>query len=155
MKNMLDIESWGRGDAIKAAVALVGGYLSGLIGGVDRMVQILFVLVCLDYLTGVLKAIITKHLSSEIGGKGIAKKAMIGVIVVVANLAQEALGGEAPIRNIVIVFYIANEALSIIENGGAMGLKYPKKLLDILEQLRDDSNEGKLPPRKEPPEGVS
>ena len=67
------------------------------------------------------------------------------VVVAVAYQVQKIMGGVVPLREIVIAFFIANEALSILENGGAMGIKYPKKLLEILKQLHDESDEGKQP----------
>lgn len=129
---------------IKTILALVGGTLGKLLGGWDIMLEILIILIILDYITGVLKSIFNKNLSSEIGGKGIIKKVMCLVTVAVSQLIQQVIGDVVPLREIVITFFIANEALSILENGGEMGIKYPKKLVDILKQLHDDSDEGKV-----------
>lgn len=145
MKNALNFENWGVIGAIKAACALLGGFLGRLLGGFDKMLIILCVLICLDYFTGILKSIFKKELSSEIGWKGIIKKVMFLVGVMVAYLVQQVIGNAVPLREMVIAFFIANEALSILENGGAMGIKYPKKLLEVLKQLHDDSDEGKAP----------
>ena len=159
MKNLFNIKAWNIIDAIKAGCALVGGALGKLLGGWDSMLNILMTLIVLDYVSGVLKSIFQKKLSSEVGWKGIIKKVMFMVTVAVANLIQAVIGNVVPLREIVIAFFIANEALSILENGGAMGIKYPKKLLDVLKQLHDDSDEGKMPytekPEDEPPKEVS
>ena len=130
---------------INSIVAFVVGPLCGLLGGWDIMLNIFVILIGLDYLSGILKSIFQKQLSSEIGAKGIIKKVMYLVVVAVAYQVQKIMGGVVPLREIVIAFFIANEALSILENGGAMGIKYPKKLLEILKQLHDESDEGKQP----------
>ena len=155
MKNIF--KAWNVCDSIKAFCALIGGALGKLFGGWDSMLVTLLVLIVLDYLSGVLKSCFTKTLSSEIGYRGIIKKVAIMLSVAVANLIQYVIGNVVPLREIVIAFFIANEALSILENGGAMGIKYPKKLLDILKQLHDDSDEGKMPydEKNKPPKEVS
>ena len=136
-------------DPIKYIAALIGGAIGKLLGGWDTMLIILCTLIVLDYISGVLKSIFQRELSSEVGWKGIIKKVMFMITVAVANLIQQVIGDVVPLREIVICFFIANEALSILENGGAMGIKYPKKLIDILKQLHDDSDEGKVPKPKE------
>lgn len=134
---------------IKIGCAFVGGALGKLLGGWDQMLVILVILIVLDYVSGIIKSVYQRSLSSEVGWKGILKKVMFLVTVMVAYLVQQVIGNVVPLREIVIAFFIANEALSILENGGAMGIKYPKKLLDVLKQLHDDSDEGKLEPKKE------
>lgn len=131
--------------AVKSMCGLVGGFFGGLLGGFDKMLIILCILICLDYITGLIKSAFKKELSSEVGWRGILKKVMFLVTVMVAYLVQQVIGNVVPLREIVIAFFIANEALSILENGGEMGIKYPKKLLEILKQLHDDSDEGTLP----------
>lgn len=158
MKKIFNIKNWNVVDFLRSGCALVGGSLGKLLGGWDKMLQILVILIVLDYLSGVLKSIFTRTLSSEIGWKGIIKKVMFMLTVAVANLIQIVIGNVVPLREIVIAFFIANEALSILENGGAMGIKYPKKLIDILKQLHDSSDEGKMPydeKTKQPPSEVS
>ena len=135
--------------AVKSMCGLVGGFFGGLLGGFDKMLIILCILICLDYITGLIKSAFKKELSSEVGWRGILKKVMFLVTVMVAYLVQQVIGNVVPLREIVIAFFIANEALSILENGGEMGIKYPKKLLEILKQLHDDSDEGKLPSEEE------
>ena len=73
----------------------------------------------LDYLTGIIKAIYTKTMSSEIGFKGLLKKITILIIVALSNvLAEYITGDNVAIREIVIMFYIANEGISVLECGG-------------------------------------
>ena len=122
---------------IKAGLATVAGYIAWFLGGFDGVLIALCVFALVDYLTGVVAAIIEKKLSSQIGSRGIAKKILMFFLVgVAAVLDAYVLGGESPIREIVIVFYIANEGISIIENSARLGLPVPKKLIDVLEQLK-------------------
>lgn len=122
--------------------AVVGGALCKFFGGWDLLLKVLIVLVVVDYITGIIKSIINKNLSSAVGGKGIAKKVMLLAIVGVANLIQLAIGGTVPLREIVILFFIANEGISVIENGAEIGVPIPKKLIDVLEQIRNGSDKG-------------
>ena len=108
---------------IKFVAGAVCSFCTALFGG-------------LDYLTGLMVAVYTKTVSSEIGYKGLLKKVGILIIIAVAHLVGQAVG-IAEIRSFVIGFYIANEAISITENVGNMGVPLPEKLMNVLGQLRD------------------
>lgn len=126
---------------LKAILAAIGGYLAWFLGGFDGILIALCVFALVDYLTGVVAAIIEKKLSSQIGSRGIAKKILMFFLVgVAAVLDAYVLGGESPVREVVIVFYIANEGISIIENSARLGLPVPKKLIDVLEQLKSQGD---------------
>lgn len=114
----------------------VGGFTVSLLGGWDKLIMALIMLMCLDYLTGLIKAYYNKELSSQIGFKGLTKKVLILVVVTVSVVAEDMLGIPA-IREIVIMFFAVNEALSILENAGAMELPLPDKLKQALLQIRD------------------
>ena len=125
---------------IAAAFGALGGYLFGKF---DGLLIALVVLMCVDYLTGVLIAIINKKLSSEIGAKGIAKKGFMLAVVIVANiLDMHLLQGAVICRPAVITFYVANECISILENAGRLGVPIPAFLKKLLEQLKEDKNNG-------------
>ena len=119
----------------------ITGILTFLFGGFDLILSILVSLVVVDYITGILAAIYNKELSSEVGYKGIIKKVGIIVIIALAHLAGQAAEIDW-IRGAVIGFFIANEGISILENVGRTGVKYPKKLLDLLKQLQDNDDTG-------------
>lgn len=107
-------------------------------GGVDGFLYALVIFVIIDYLTGVMVAILEKKLSSEIGYKGIFKKVLIFVMVGIGNLVDsKIIGNGGAIRTAVIFFYLSNEGISILENAGKIGLPIPKKLRDVLEQLKE------------------
>lgn len=126
---------------IKAAIAAVGGGIAYWLGGLDQLLTALLVVIVLDYLTGILKAIHNRELSSEIGFKGIAKKVMCLLVVALAFVIENVTAHTLPLREIVIMFFIANEGLSILENAAGAGLPVPQKLVEILAQLkgRDDN----------------
>ena len=118
------------------AFAILGTLLAKMLGGWDMALQVLVGVVVLDYITGVLVAISQKRLSSEIGYKGILKKMMIFLLVYLAVLIEQATGTDI-LRLAVILFYIANEGVSILENAGKLDMPYPKVLRDVLAQLKD------------------
>ena len=124
---------------ITAAICIIAGFLFGKI---DGLVYALLVFIILDYVTGVIAACINKNLSSEVGFKGIAKKVVILLVVAVGNIVDVyILGGGAVCRSTVIGFYLANEGISILENAGNLGIPLPKKLISVLEQLKNDNKE--------------
>lgn len=104
------------------------------------MMITLLLFMVIDYLSGVMCGISNKKLSSEIGFKGIFKKVMIILLVGISNLLGLALGVEG-LRYIIISFYLANEGISIVENASILGLPVPQKVKDVLEQLKNTSNE--------------
>lgn len=130
-------------NAASVITGITGGLIASLFGAWDKLLWALVVLMVLDYVTGVIKGIYTKQLSSDIGFKGLLKKIMILVIVALSNVAQQLTGENIAIREIVIMFYIANEGISIMENAAVLLPNTPEKLKDILLQLRGDDNENR------------
>ena len=129
---------------IQTAITLLGGWLGYFVGGWEGMLIALVVLMALDYITGVMCAIVDKNLSSAVGFKGICKKVLILMLVGVANIVDvHVVGTGSALRGAVICFYLSNEGLSLLENAGHIGLPIPDKLKDILAQLhkRDDKKE--------------
>ena len=131
-------------DKIKSLAAwlvVLGGFLFNKF---DGLMWALITFIVLDYLTGVLAAAVRKELSSEIGAKGIAKKLLVFVVIIIANVVDVQIIGENHVlRSITIMFYIANESISILENAGSLGVPVPKKILSVLIQLKskEDNNE--------------
>jgi toxin secretion/phage lysis holin len=132
-KNMRDIWTF-----LQMAFAAIGGWLGWFLGGYDGFLYALIVFVFIDYLLGVMCAILEKHLSSDVGARGIFKKVVIFSLVGVAHIIdQNIIGAGSAIRTAVIFFYLSNEGISIIENSTRLGLPIPEKLRDVLEQLKD------------------
>lgn len=129
-------------NVLSAIFATIGLWLGLFIGPVNGLLIALIVFVITDYITGVASAIVRKELSSSVGFKGLARKVLIFLIVGIANVLDVyVLGANAVLRTAVILFYMANEGLSIIENAGEIGLPIPKKLKEVLAQLRKKSGE--------------
>lgn len=127
-----------KSNLIKTIIAAAGTGFTWLFGAWDTALDILILFMVLDYATGVLRAYINKELSSNVGLKGIARKAVIFVVLIVAVALDRLLGtGGWMFRTLVCYFYIANEGLSLIENCGALGLPIPEKLKDALAQLKE------------------
>lgn len=121
---------------LSVIVGLIGGYLAKILGGYDMLLMTIVGLVILDYITGILKAIYNKKLSSAIGYKGIIKKIMIFVVIALACAMQQMLGDTIPLREVTITFFIANEGISLLENAAEI-VPIPERLKTILLQLRD------------------
>lgn len=116
-------------------VGMAGGVLGYLFGEFDVLLKGLMCLVILDYITGVLRSIYNRTLSSRIGLKGILKKTAVFIIVAVANVLQMVFDNKIPLRETVIVFYITNEAVSIIENAQGL-IAIPDKIRKMLDEIR-------------------
>jgi toxin secretion/phage lysis holin len=122
----------------QAGFAGIGALLGWYLGEADGFLYALIAFVVVDYLTGVLRAVVEKRLSSKVGAKGISKKIAIFLLVGIAHLADVYLLGDgSALRTAVICFYISNEGVSLLENTAAIGLPVPAKLKDILAQLHD------------------
>ena len=125
---------------IQAAITAIGGWLGYFLGGVDGLMIALIVMMALDYITGIMCAIVDKKLSSAVGFKGICKKALILMLVGVANIIDiHVVGTGSALRGAVICFYMSNEGLSLLENAAYLGLPIPDKLRNILSQLHERS----------------
>lgn len=123
-------------DRVYNWLGALAGTAVGLMGGWDAAMKVLTVCMALDYITGVLSAIKEKKLSSSVGFWGLLRKGVIFLVVMLAAQLDVALGQEAVCRTAAILFYIANEAVSMTENAAKLGVPVPGKILDVLEQLK-------------------
>lgn len=121
----------------KVFIALLGTSLTWLLGAWDTAIIVLVAFMAIDYITGVIKGIYTDKLSSNVGLKGIARKFLIVVVLIVAVLLDRLLNtGTWVFRTLACYFYIANEGISILENAVVMGLPVPVQLKNALIQLQ-------------------
>ena len=131
-------------NTIQLIFSVVGGWLGYFLGGCDGLLYAIIAFVVIDYITGVMCAIINKQLSSEVGFKGIFRKVLIFLLVGIANIIDvQVIGTGAVLRTAVIFFYISNEGVSLLENAGHLGLPIPEKIKTVLEQLHDRAENGK------------
>ncbi len=120
-------------------------FFLSILTGYDTLFKALLIFIVLDYLSGVMRAIYTKKLSSKIGAKGIIKKIGYIVLIVVVEILDILLKDNGYLRNIIIYMFIANEGISILENWSAMGIKVPDIIKDKFSNLKggDDDEQNK------------
>lgn len=106
----------------------------------DFLLKAILMLMFLDYITGVCKSFVQKKVNSSIGANGIIKKVVYLCIIAISVLLDQLLGTNGGLRSLVIMSFIFNEILSILENSSEMGIKIPKILYESLEKLNKDKN---------------
>jgi len=125
--------------SIQMAFTAFGGWLGWVLGGWDGFLYALVTFVVIDYLTGIMVAVLEKRLSSEVGARGIFKKVLIFALVAVGHIIDtQVISNGSAVRTAVIFFYLSNEGISIIENTAKIGLPIPEKLKLVLEQLNKE-----------------
>ena len=136
-------------NGILAGLSVIGSFAANALGGWDASLQVLIALMVADYITGVLVAAVwhksskssSGTLNSVAGFKGILKKCAILLLVWIGVLLDQALGS-AYARTAVVLFFIGNEGISLLENLGLMGVPFPAFLQRALEALRDQGDKG-------------
>ena len=122
----------------KAPVGAVYAAACSWVGGVDALLTALLLFMAFDVATGVTVAALNKSLSSRELVAGVCRKCLELALVGAANAVDSLLTGGSPLRTAVILFYLAGEGLSLVENAGALGLPVPKKLKSVLRKRRSD-----------------
>ena len=125
---------------VSAIAGVVGSIITYALGGWDLALQTLLIFMAVDYITGLIVAGVFKKspktkkggLSSLIGWKGLCRKGMALMIVLIACRLDMLIGTEF-IRDAVVIAYCTNEAISIIENAGIMGVPIPKAITNAIE----------------------
>ena len=136
-------------NGILAGFSVIGSFAANALGGWDASLQVLIALMVTDYITGVLVAAVwhksskssSGTLNSVAGFKGILKKCAILLLVWIGVLLDQALGS-AYARTAVVLFFVGNEGISLLENLGLMGVPFPAFLRRALEALRDQGDKG-------------
>lgn len=135
-------------NVINLLVGVLGSIVTYLFGGWSTMLETLIIFMIIDYLTGIICAGVFKKspksdsgaLSSKVGFKGIIKKCMILVMIVVAYRIDVLLSANLLILSAVEIAFISNEAISILENCNAMGLPIPDPLRRAVASLEKESD---------------
>ena len=121
---------------VQSIFTALGGFIGWYICGMDGLLYTLLTFMTVDYVTGVMCAILERKLSSQVGYRGLFKKALILIMVGTGHaIDSHVIGAGGVFRTAVICFYISNEGLSFLENAARIGLPIPDKLTDILIQL--------------------
>lgn len=139
-------------NTFNAIIGLIGGTIATLFGGWDSSLTTLVIFMAIDYITGLIVAgVFNKSektengaLESRAGFKGLCRKGVMLLIVLVACRLDMTLGSDF-VRDCVIIAFIANETISIIENASLMGIPMPKVLVNAIELLKAKAKEEEQP----------
>lgn len=124
-------------------VLMIGAMISlffYVIGGIDEMLEVLFILMTVDYFTGVAKAFIIEKANSKQGFKGLLKKMVMIALIVLAHQIDLLFENKFALRTLTIGVLLSNEGLSILENASICGIPIPEKLKNMLEQYKESKN---------------
>ncbi len=135
-------------DSMVTAVGVAGSFFAGLFGGWDTGLITLVIFMALDYLTGLIVAGVFHNsektekgtLESRAGWKGLCRKGVTLLIVLVACRLDMVIGSTF-IRDAVVIAFVANETISIIENAGLMGIPIPSAITKAIEVLKNKADE--------------
>lgn len=125
----------------KTVISLVSTIILFLFDEIDLPLKVMSVFIVMDYITGMIKAYKLKKLSSKIGLSGLIKKFVMLLVVSFTVMLDRLTGANGLIRNLAVMYYIANEGLSILENASVIGVPIPEKLKDALLQLKEKESE--------------
>ena len=136
-------------NVILPLIGAVGSFIAGALGGWDSAIISLVAFMLIDYATGWIVAVVFKKshktesggYSSAIGLKGLCKKFVILLLVAVANLLDQQTGVNY-IRDGACIVFTVNEAMSILENAGLMGIPIPKPIAAALDVLHSKQETG-------------
>lgn len=125
---------------IGGLVAIIGTIIHYFLGQWTPLLETLIIFMLFDYITGVMSAWINpyKKLDSRKGMNGLKRKGVILIMVMVGHFFDNAIGQNTMTRDIVALFYLGNEGLSILENVANCGVPVPNKLKEKLAQFADD-----------------
>lgn len=135
---------------ILTAIGICGSTIAGAFGGWDKGLITLVTFMAIDYITGLMLAGVFKKskksknggLESKVGFKGLCKKCTVLLFVLIAHRLDFMLGANY-IRDAVIIAFIANETVSVVENAGLMGVPIPAiitKAIDVLNKKENEAN---------------
>lgn len=136
---------------IFGVTGVVGSLLASFFGGWNEAMTTLLIVMTIDYITGVVLALVfhkspkteTGAYESKVGWKGLFRKCMVLLILIIAHRIDLIIGAGAYVMNGVCIAFIMNDTISIVENAGLMGLPIPKILTQGIELLKNKSEEGK------------
>lgn len=106
-------------------------------GGKDKLMTALLILMAIDYITGVIKALITEKTNSKKGFKGLLKKIVTICVVILAYQIDILLDNKFSLRYLTLCILNSNEGLSILENAAVCGVPIPERLKNVLEQYKE------------------
>lgn len=134
--------------ALASTIGVIGGFISTLYGGWNSSLTTLMIFMCIDYITGLMVAGIfnnsektkTGALESRAGFKGLCRKGMVLLIVLVACRLDMIIGSNF-VRDATVIAFVTNETISIIENAGLMGIPIPNPIIKAIDVLKSKEDE--------------
>ncbi|MDT2394355.1 phage holin family protein [Enterococcus avium] len=123
-------------NAASVFTGVLGGVVVSWLGGMDAILHALVALVIVDYLTGLLKAWHLKEINSKVGFVGLIKKVLIFVVIAISVEVEKVIGDSIPLREVMIMFYLANEGISFLENISVF-INFPDQIKDVFLQIRN------------------
>ena len=127
-------------------ISMIGGVIVDFLGGVDAALITLLLFMVVDYITGISVAFVFHKSKKTSGGGASSKEGFKGIVKKICMLLLVGLAHEVDVvigvthaRAMTIMFFIGNEGLSVLENVGLMGIRYPEFLMKALETLKEDN----------------
>lgn len=128
---------------ICTAIGAVGSFIASIFGGWDTALATLLIFMTVDYITGLLVAGVfhaspkseNGALESKAGFKGLIRKGLVLVVILVA-CRMDMLLGVNYIRDAACIAFIVNELISMVENFGLMGVPFPEPIKEAIELLQ-------------------
>jgi len=128
-------------DILNTISAVVGAGITYLFGGWDAVLRVLALFMTIDYITGIMKGINDNRLSSEIGSKGLVRKATIFIVIILAHQIDSIVINKPPLfKTMACYFYISNEGLSIIENLAVLQVPLPSFIINALKKIKEEND---------------
>lgn len=122
---------------VESVTAVLISALTWFFGGYDKLFQVLIAFIVIDFISGLMVGSTTVGLDKDTCFKGINRKILTLLLVVVAHLIDYIIYPEGQLtRTVAISFYISSEGISIVENADKLGLAVPKKMLTTLKQFK-------------------
>ena len=136
-------------NGICTGIGVIGGFIASLFGGWDTGLMTLVIFMGIDYISGIVVAGVfhnskktdTGTLESRAGWKGLCRKCMTLLFVLIAHRLDLVIGSNY-IRDAIIIGFIANETISIVENAGLMGLPLPEVIIKAIDVLTSKKKDG-------------
>lgn len=132
---------------VVSVIGCIGGLITSLFGGWDAALATLVIFMGIDYVTGLIVAGVFHNsektpgggLESRAGWKGLCRKGVTLLVVLVACRLDLVMGSNF-IRDAVVIAFVANETISIVENAGLMGIPIPAAIMKAIDILKDKAN---------------
>jgi toxin secretion/phage lysis holin len=140
----------GKEAATAGWIAAVGTFATAYLGGWDASLKVLVYLMVADYITGLLGALKSKNVNSEIMFWGGLRKGVVLFVIILAIQLDDLANNSVPVfRTVAIYFYASREGLSVVENLGIIGVPLPEQLTKFLQQLKGKADVIEIAERKD------